>query len=326
MLNNVNSNQRGIDYHVMVITGEEIKESLFYTEFVQYTDQDNIDLMKQQFPANCELVLYTDHLQDTDKNQYRCAVITDYVDKKVIFAIEGTRFGFTLESFYDLVDDYNIARNVLPPKLTQAQILNDIILDNIEYDKEDDIRNWHFIFTGHSMGGCLSHIAAADIATKLYARHSSPKGKIISIAFEGPGAKTMVDIVYSNGGLDPSSASDDIEFLNINNKSNFINNLHTHIGPVWQISKTYNNYRYLQDTYLYRVNLFQQIQDHLLRNFIDVIRYGNGVLKDEEGNIISLEVVEQDDQTTGESSCSTSTLFKIISILTLIATYAFWLR
>ena len=289
--NNVNNNQRAIDYHIMVITPEEIQESLFYTEFVQYTDQESIYLMKQKFPENCELVLYTDYFQDTDENKYRCAVITDSINKKIIFAIEGTRPGVTIEAFYDLIDNYNIARNIPPPKFTQVKILNDIILDNIEYDGED-LRNWRFLFTGHSLAGYLSHISASHIATKLHERNCLIKGKIISVAFEEPGAKKMVDIIYKNAELDPNRASDDIEFLNINNKSNFINNFSDHIGPVWQIYKTDKDESYPAYEYLYKVNLLRQIQDHRLSNFIDVIRYRKGMLKDEEGNIVNIKEAE----------------------------------
>ena len=307
----------------MVITVEDVKESLFYTEFVQYTDQSNIDLMQQQFPANCELFLYTDYFQDTDKNKYRCVVIIDPVNKKVIFAIEGTRPGLTLEACYDLVDDFNILNNVPPPKFTQAKILNDIILDNIEYEGED-LQNWHFLFTGHSMGGYLCHISASHIATKLHERNCLVKGQIISVAFEGPGAKKMVEMIYADAGLDSNSASDKIEFLNINNKFNFINNFSDHIGPVWHIHKTDKDEKYLEDEYLYSVNLLRQIEDHRLSNFIDVIRYGKGILKDEEGNIITIQALEQEEHSPPEFSYDTSILFKIIFILTLIATYTLW--
>ena len=184
--------------------------------------------INSSLPEGMELILYTDKLNDTKKNEYRCAVFADHSNKKITCAIAGTRPGFDAKGFHDLKDDAFLAFGRSPSKRSQAQILNEMIIDSIGIE---NIKDYEMHYTGHSLGACMADIAAADMDIQLQKQQQQCK-KISCITFDNPGAKSIVDGLYKKADLSPRQ---DIEHTTFNAQDNFINTLDEQVGQRYKI-------------------------------------------------------------------------------------------
>lgn len=292
------------------LTTKQIGDNLLYANFSYETDIKEIEKLQKGFPKDCELFLYSDHLDDTKESEYRCAIVIDSKNKTVYFANAGSRFGFNIQGFYYIVDDIRLATGHLPKKLNSASKLNDLILDNIQA-LGGELKDWKFDYSGHSLGGVMCNISAADMAIKLKAKECLSNGQISSVGFDNPGSKKLVEKMYKKANLDVSQAEKDVNYVNFNNSKNLVNTINKQIGQTYELSqegsKEPNAFSqfigYISKKLSFLLSpivkkicevisygrISEQAQGHSLTNFVDVIHNKNGKIKTPEGVFTDVE-------------------------------------
>jgi hypothetical protein len=310
------------------------KQDVLFTQ-IAYEDksenQAEFQELAKEIAPNHELFLYSDYMDDTKGFQYRCAIFIDRKNKQIVCANAGTRLGINKKGASDLIDDAKLILHLPPRKLKSAHILNETILDNLG----DEISQYNFHFTGHSLGAAMAQIQATDLFLQLRDKGIKPK-EISTITFENPGAKPIINKMLKKQNLDPNAV--DIDHVVVNNRANFINTLNAQSGKVFQIvpqtkptfrdkitstvkakfEETLPNggaiFDFLQEnmapilskvisqfipepikviykisSWLLKGNLLQQIKDHSLDNFSDVIVKEQGNVRLKAGEVILLK-------------------------------------
>jgi|GEM_PF-2899818 len=200
-------------------------------------DMSSLELkaMAEKMPEDFEMVLYSDFVDDTKAHKYRAGVFVNHQTKEVVIASAGTRFGATVAGAHDLYNDAVLAMEKMPPKLKSAGVLNQMLLDSLG----DKASEYKFHYTGHSLGAALSDMAAADMAIRCRNANLDlavgDTKKISTMTFDNPGAKRVVEKMYKNAGLNPSSYSQDADYRGVNNGKNLINQATSHAGRMWEI-------------------------------------------------------------------------------------------
>jgi hypothetical protein len=288
---------------------EKVKNGLLYSNFIYTTEDEKVDDFKKDFPENCEIFLYSDHFDETNLYEYRCAVIIDPINKTVNLANAGTRPSLNSKGAYDLFDDARLTLGYLPKKLEPASKLNDIILHNIEA-LGGNLKEWNFNYTGHSLGAVMANVGAADMAIKLKEKGALQEGMVSSLGFDNPGAKNLVDCIYKNANLSSDQAIKDVKYVNINNSKNFINTTNEQIGETFELlpnglkekNPLYKFVDYLTQKLsfllppfmkkLFQIisygNITTQLDSHKLNDFVNVINKEKGDIKI-DGVVTNLE-------------------------------------
>ncbi len=230
---------------------------------------DIAEIIKAKSDNKLNLVLYTGHLTDTKQNQYKCGVFINYEDKEIIFANAGTKPGLNPRGYCDIRDDIRLIKGIMPKKIEQATLLNDMIISSLQTDGAD-LSEWKFIYTGHSLGGAISDVAAADMALKLKNTGIDiQENKMVSsTTFDNPGSKPLIDNLYIINKIDPKNARQDVDFTAINNRKNFINSLNPQADKIRTLQ--IDNQQELNDSSLLMMMKF--IREKLIKfSFIDRI-------------------------------------------------------
>ena len=277
---------------------DDIKRGLLFSEFAYETSfltQQNLMELHKDIKANHELLLFSDYFDDTKAYCYRCAVFVNHASKQIVFANAGTRPGFTKEGLSDLRADLNLMLGMLPSRFKSIKKLNQTILENIGQDLE----NYELVYTGHSLGGAIADLQAADMEISLLEKGIKPK-KISAITFDNPGGKAWKDKLFQIASLDPQESI--VEHIAINNRPNFINTSKLQAGKVLEIEHP-NEYKLngfelciakvaicIKDAiadfapeFIIKIlewmsygSINQQITEHKLDQFVDVIIKGHG--------------------------------------------------
>lgn len=141
--------------------------------------------------GDSEIYLITAQLENTaieKTNEYQCLVLINNSAKEVTFVTAGTRIDKAITRRADLRDDIRLSLGLLPLKAKAAQELNNLILEQLG----DEAKDYHFHYTGHSLGGALSDIAATDMGMKLHQQNILTKNKVSTVTFDNPGSYTLV--------------------------------------------------------------------------------------------------------------------------------------
>ncbi|NRB10538.1 MAG: hypothetical protein HRU35_02840 [Rickettsiaceae bacterium] len=303
----------------------QAKEDTLFTSFAyKQVDEDMATAMQDiadNLPNNnYQLLLMTDHLFDTKKYSYRCAVFIDYENKKIVFANAGTRPKFDERGFHDLIDDGMLILRKQPFKVTQAAALNEMILDSLG----DQAGEFEFHYTGHSLGAAVAEIAAVDMDIKLTERSKKQgkqfnKNQVSAVTFENPGTKPIVEKMYKKAGL--KNNTENLKFTTINNRNNIINTLNNQVVKPCEIVPSSQGARGTNPLQLFAAYLSKKIcqisytvvgrviskaigllapgtlslaTEHSLSNYERTFVEKKGVTRDQEGNVVTIEEAATD--------------------------------
>jgi hypothetical protein len=202
------------------IAYKDFNEEYEEYEISNINNSQDIKIEKKQV-----FVIYSNEL-DADEFAYRSAVFIDNDTKEVVIANAGTRPGLDSKGFYDLTDDLRLALDMEPLKIEQAKQVNKRIIDLLG----DDIQNYNFSYTGHSLGAAIADMQAAHMDVELQERKIEVKG-ITTTTFDNPGAGKLVKKIYEN-----ASMNSNVRFNAFNNRENFINTLAHQAGELFEIT------------------------------------------------------------------------------------------
>lgn len=130
------------------------------------------------------------HTHQDSHYQYQAVAAINYDTKEVIVITAGTRLTNGIKNITsDTRDNLYLGIGFYPQKIYAAQRLNDRILQKLG---DDNIKDYHFHYTGHSLGATLSDSAATDMGIKLHKKSLLTKNKISTVTFDNPGSYTIV--------------------------------------------------------------------------------------------------------------------------------------
>ncbi|HJK87486.1 MAG TPA: hypothetical protein QKA14_01355 [Candidatus Megaira endosymbiont of Hartmannula sinica] len=292
-----------------------------FIEFAYQQQDEEMEKLKSTLPENYELLLMTDHLNDTNKSaDLRTVVFINRENKEVVFATAGTRPGLDRKGLNDFYDDAMLALFKSPRKLTPAKILSNMVLDSLG----EETKNYKFHFTGHSLGAAMSEIMSANMDIKLknkYGNEYNSSEQIECICFECPGTKKILEKMYEENGL-PKNSYKQLNLTEYNNRDNVINSVLPRAGKEIKISPDKQQERvfgFVKDSAEYCANicskwkkscgkilghlfdflesgfnaikngkydLISLVSDHSLQNFTDVFVNGKGTFVNENNKVI----------------------------------------
>jgi hypothetical protein len=199
-----------IAYNRTNLTNEEIKSK------IQGSNPDK--------EINHELLFYSNETE-SDQFEYRCAVFIDHEKKEVVFANAGTRLDLNEKGLYDLADDARLLINIEPAKLEPARKINAQVLAALG----DNVVDYNFSYTGHSLGAAIADMQAAAMDIELQKLGLEVKG-ITTTTFDNPGAGLLVDKMYKE-----AEKPQNVDFNAFNNRDNFINTFAPQAGNLYKI-------------------------------------------------------------------------------------------
>ncbi len=193
------------------------KEKHAIENFKTLFDEDGYKLLIDTYASK---VSYYDH--------YKALVFTNDTTKELIIAHSGSRYFPLGAAASDLMNSIRYFWfEETPPKAAQIPIFIMHALSALKEEKIN-ISDYKITFTGHSLGGVLSELAAVELATQLKASNI-PHSKIDVITFENPGTASLL---YNNPILAPTEQGVPIEFYTFSNRLNPINSLNESISSV----------------------------------------------------------------------------------------------
>ena len=132
------------------------RENAFLSSKASYKYKKSINKLKsngyEPF-AFCDII-------SLSKNKYRPTIFINRDDKKVLIANVGTNFTRIGLKSFQISDYYNIAIGEIPKKFDNLSKINDELIKELGGE-------WEFEYTGHGVGGALSHMQAIDMKSKL---------------------------------------------------------------------------------------------------------------------------------------------------------------
>ncbi len=260
-------------------------------------------------------LILSDLMDDTNHAEFRAAIIIDKETKQITYAVAGTRVDQgSKRAIADLRDDARLAAGYVPRKIEAAQNLNEMIITELG----DNLQDYTFNFTGHSLGAVMADCAAADMIMRMKNKGIDIReGQISTVTFDNPGAHTAVEgVCKSFAKAHPTSPKMDIEdikarcsFKAINNRDNFINTMDKQVGEKFTIvpegQKPLNTFNKMCGWIAKKTNsipivrsiagflshgrLTSQVQDHSLENFKNVIVEHQGHLRSKTGKEVSFD-------------------------------------
>jgi hypothetical protein len=265
--------------------------NILLTNIAYSSDKDraHTQALLEKVPNNLELILYTDAFDATKKHEYRAVVFIDRENKKIIIANAGTRPQPNQKGMNDLRDDALLTVGKMPKKYEMISQLNNVLLQNLG----QAVGEYSFHYTGHSLGGVMADIGAADMAIKMLRKGLDPRGGVSSITFDNPGAKPFVQQIYKKAGISNASIKEDVDYVAINNRKNFINTAQKQAGTVFEIlmneEKLINEKVPLSSCLNFALTAWRnlkhlvtlipnQLKQHELSNFENVIEKGAGIV------------------------------------------------
>ncbi len=219
-------------------SASKINNDILFNKIAYAKTEEDVNYYKQQLPENIELVIDSSQFSETRGNANKSVVFKDEENKDIIFANAGTRLNQGKnKAFYDLSDDVRIAFKNTPNKLEQTSNLNQRVLD----DLGDKASEYKFHYTGHSLGGAMAELSAADMYNKLSKKGEieqssnleTSEAKISTTSFDNPGSKPIVEKVLSkqNNSLDKFKQSGN--FVTFNSDNNIINTKNEQLGNTY---------------------------------------------------------------------------------------------
>ncbi len=199
-----------------------VQLSALLSKYVYYEDSESQLGKKETFESIEKIVPGIYKLYDSQDSEgpiseynYRAEVWIDKINNTLFIANVGTRFSAKSTDLIisDILDDLNIMKGILPNKAESVISLNQYIIDKLA---ESDYSKFNFVFTGHSLGGHLASIGAANMFLKMPSAKS-----IMSIGFDAPGAKKSVNILYKNKGINPKDTI--VQYIAVNNVNDIVN-------------------------------------------------------------------------------------------------------
>lgn len=285
----------------------KITESAIFSNFAYKQEDKQMQDLANSLPKGYELFLMTDHMKELDQFEFRSVAFINYNTKEIIFATSGTRLDFEAKMINDLYDDFLLATHEIPNKMKPAGQLNDIIIDSLGKDASE----YKFHYTGHSLGGFMAEMQAADLDIKLRKKGlKTDENQISAITFENPGSKPLLEKIYEESGL-PKDDFKKLNLIEFNNRKNIINSANAQAGQTYTIipnsqenpEKTTIQLmcEFLANSLieiapmLSRVftilavqgNNFYLMQEHSMDNFNEVFVQKEGRIKDSKGEVVS---------------------------------------
>ena len=291
------------------------------------------DIMKLQehgitFLGISDMILYDgEHKTPSDPKEkrnpalLRSVIFLNEKTKEITIAIAGTRADQGIGRLKaDLRDDARLALGWIPRKMDAVQKINETLINDLKTNGIDNISEYKFHYTGHSLGAVMADCAATDMTLRLQHEHKIDVGKdqISTVTFDNPGAKTVVKNIcadykkkYPDAEIDIDKVKEVANFKAINNRPNFINTLDKQVGDKFTLvqDKPLSSFRlmcgYISDkckilplvgriTRLMSMGSIQsQMSSHSLTNFQNVIVQKDqshvAQLKSRHGQKISLD-------------------------------------
>lgn len=208
------------------------KECVLFTNFAYKQTDKEMYALANSLPPNYELLLMTDHNEGTKDASFRCAVFMNRSTKEIVCATAGTRLGFTQKGFDDVVDDGLLGLKQQPLKMKAARNLNDQILGHLG----DEINDYKFTYTGHSLGAAMAEMQAADMDIQLtHNGVKKNKEQITAVTFENPGTKNILKKMYKAADMELGNIQDNMNVCEFNNRKNIINNSAKQAGRAYTI-------------------------------------------------------------------------------------------
>lgn len=212
-----------------------IFSTMAYLNISSDEEKAKFEELSAQVPDAFQMIFFTDHLDDTKKNDFRSAVFLNHETKEIIVACSGTRFGMHREGISDMISDAFLSLEENPPKLESMKQTNQMILDSLG----DEAGEYKIHYTGHSLGAFMADVGAADMAIKIreagITKTDGTRSDISSMTFENPGSRVLIEKMYEDHDLDPADYSKDVDYRGMNNRRNFINQGGAHAGKMWEV-------------------------------------------------------------------------------------------
>jgi len=298
--------------------------------------QANYQELAAEIAPNHELFLYSDYMDDTKGFEYRCAVFIDRENKQIVCANAGTRLKANSKGANDLIDDGNLILHLEPRKLQSAKILNETILDNLGAEISEYKFHFTGHSLGAAMAQMQAtdlflqmrqrDIKPLEISTITFDNPGAQPiiEKMLKKENLNPETVDINHIVVNNrpNFINTLNAqAGEVFELVPDNRSNFLNDVNSNIktkfeknmpqgGRVFDILKDNviplisevvswfipKSVKILAKVVNFLATAKEQIQDHKLENFSDVIVKGQGGIMFKAGQQISLENLIKTDQ------------------------------
>lgn len=272
-----------------------------------YAKTNESELLRMEdIPEGYNLLCFTDYVDEFDMgHEYRAVIMINQHSKEITIANAGTRMSSYQKASSDLKDDAKLTLGMEVNKLSSIKKVNDKLLEFMTAE-ELDLKDYSLHYTGHSLGGYLAGVGAADMAIKMKEKgislqvgNEEEKKKRISVsAFDAPGCKSAVTKIYLNSKqvklaskkqvsskqllkiAATECACQDINFKTYLHKRNIINKTGSHIGEVFTIVKEHDKSKHVLRNMFTRLlsNIFMIIPN-VLRLMKDFIGYHIGTHK-----------------------------------------------
>ncbi|BFD45725.1 MAG: DUF2974 domain-containing protein [Rickettsia endosymbiont of Sergentomyia squamirostris] len=224
--------------------------------------------------------------EKTNQYDYKAVAFVNHITKEVHISSAGTK----PTEKYDLIDDGFVAFGRVPYKIEQAKEMVNQVIDLL--GGTDEAAKYTFSTSGHSLGAIISDLTGVDIISR-----ELPFAK--SITFDNPGSAPIVqraiDAGYFTGKVEVSIKELASHCEVYNAKPNFINNTNSQLGnsklvlpkkvetvtqDITESSGFWGFGKYLYNTigstikscsdYLGITSVVKQIEDHSLKNFVNI--------------------------------------------------------
>lgn len=213
------------------------------------------------FQLNIDIpeLLHSESVERTNSDKFRASAILDRKNKKILYAIAGTRLGQGKSTAQvDIKDDIKLALGMNPSKIKSIREFNKFLLDSIEeaaldkYEKKnsgkacsieerealirEEMKGYEIDFTGHSLGAVLADCAAADMHMQIKERGINKADVALSsTTFDNPGALNPVEKICKKNSVAMEELTSSVKYKVFNNRDNFINTLDKQVGEKYQI-------------------------------------------------------------------------------------------
>lgn len=285
---------------------KELAKKVLAADAAYERKEDDLDFPSQVdelFPDGGRL-LFSEEFEETAEHKFRATAFLDKENKKLTYAIAGTRADQgSGKAIADLFDDFLLAIGKKPKKIDPLKKFNDKVLEMVP---PSQLKNYDINFTGHSLGAVLSDYAAADMYLKMKDGGTNLP-QISSTTFDNPGARRLVKKRCKEAGAKIDDLTKDVEYKAFNNRKNFINTLNKQVGEKYTIvpdrQEKVSGFHLMCGwlakrcpipvvrrffKYLSFGKIAQQLAEHSLKNFDNVLVKNKGKVK-KDGRLMTVE-------------------------------------